>query len=173
MTQVFTDEQKKISAEVRSALNHALKMAENLPKSDHYRRMANIITTAATAMDQAERAVVAEFHIMQRANGSWEIETCFDDDGVSHLGFGDLTAAGVLGEITRMVVDLCPELDEPTTGAQQATDAECMTRCDGPENAEWRRARAMEMAISANQGRHIDAVIQAAGQIEIFLKQGA
>lgn len=169
MTQVLTDEQKKISAEVGSALKHALKMAEKLPKSDHYRSMANIITAAATAMDQAERAVVAEFHIMQRANGSWEIETCFDDDGVPHLGFGDLTAAGVLDEMTRMVVDLCPELDEPTTGAQQETEADSVAdRSTPPRDDEWHR----EMAIYAHPNQHISVVLDAAAKIEKFLKEG-
>ena len=65
------------------------------------------------------------------------------------------------------------EVAEPIADTQQATDAECVTGCDGPDNPEWRRARAMELAITANQGRHIDAVMAAAKQIETFLKRGA
>lgn len=62
--------------------------------------------------------------------------------------------------------------DEGDDAPPSETDADdqCSIGCDGPDNTEWRRARAMEFAIEATKGLHISAAIEAAIKIESFLK---
>lgn len=172
MTQVFTDEQKKINAEVGFALHHALKMAAQLPKTDQSSRAVRMITTAANEADQVGRATVFEFHITQQADGSWALQYDFEY-GEPRCTAGDLTPAGLLDDITRLVMGACPEVGEPVADSKDDPEDAGITVCDGPGNDEWRRSRAMEMAITANLGRHIDTVVAAAKTIEIFLKGGA
>ena len=197
MTNVLNDEQKKISAEVGCALNHALEMAEKLPKSIQSIRTTAAIAAAAWAFDKAERAIVTELRITQQANGSWSF---YESDAETETEErGNLTAAGVLDEITRIVMAASGQAEQPEkvfytfsgdriTGAQlragfdkehatdddtqQATDAACVIGCDGPDNSEWRRVRAMELAISAHPNQHISIVLDAAAKIEKFLKEG-
>ncbi|WP_313348195.1 hypothetical protein [Paracoccus sp. (in: a-proteobacteria)] len=170
MTQAFTDEQKKISVEVGCALNHALEMARHLPKSGDNVSLINAIASASRFADRAGRATICAITVAQQADGGWSIVTGDGDE--NHTGETGLTASEVINRVTTGVMAACPPAAEPTPDCQQATDteADCVTRCEGPDNSEWRRVRAMELAISANNGMHVSAIIESARKIETFLK---
>ena len=175
MTQVLTDEQKIFIYKAGRSLTHALRMVEKLPESRKRVDATDLIREAAHAVDQIAREFATQFRATQTVDGRWSIESGFDKSGQPQTGWGGLTATAALDAITRMVMGACPEVDEPVADMQQATDADSVTgpEPEGPDNAEWRRVRALELAISANQGMHIDAVMGAAKEIEAFLKRGA
>lgn len=200
MTNVLTDEQKKIRNKVGHNLRTAAVVAQQLVGLGHNSdALINaLITTIYAAMERLDRIgseVVTTIRIAQQADGSWSI---YESDGETETEErGNLTASTMLDEITRIVMAASGQAEQPKkvfytfsgeriTGAQlragfdkehatdadtqQATDAACVIGCDGPDNSEWRRVRAMELAISASVDMHIGSLIHAARRIETFLK---
>ncbi len=96
--------------------------------------------------------------VIERAsNGSWSIDN--GNTGAVGLTFDQIRDQAIA------------VIDDAATGAEP--EVPCVTGSAGPDNSEWRRARAMELAISASGGMHVDSLIKAAGRIETYLKRGA
>lgn len=170
MTQVFTEEQKKISEKIGLMLDGAADMAAQLPMSAETASLISAIHRASCRKAVANSAVIRTILVTQHSCGDWSImETIGDNEAP---GIAGLTGAQVIDRHARMVKAACPEVAEPDADTQQATDAVgCMAACSVHQSDdEWRRSRAMEFAIEATKGQHISAAIEAASQIESFLK---
>lgn len=193
------DETRQVGADLLETLNVAMEQAASLPASLDRDHAIGRIANAHKAAQGAIKAVIFEARVTFHADGSWKIEYGFNESGEPQLYTGDLTAADVVEEFSRMVhvadrqsaepvakeADPTHSLEEVSLAdipldvplsrlfAKEETDAEPVAGCNGPigpDESHWLRVRALELAISAGGYHDTNALLANAKQIETFLK---